>query len=160
MEFAKTGVSVDEAALYLELQSRSATEIGSLISSNRPGAIDALRPLVENGFVVRGRVARCPTCSFAEFRRLDELDEHIRCGSCRESFLLPLTVAESSQEPPTEFQLDGLMARVIDQDVLPVLLALRRLQRTFGSGEQPTYACPGVEFDVAGNRTDAELLTD
>jgi hypothetical protein len=50
------------------------------------------------------------------------------------------------------------MARVMDQDVLPVLLALRRLRRTFGTAEQPSYAWPGVEFDVSGNRTDADLL--
>jgi hypothetical protein len=62
------------------------------------------------------------------------------------------------QEPPTHFQLDGLMARVMDQDVLPVLLALRALRRTFGSGEQPSYAWPGVEFDISGRKTDVDLL--
>jgi hypothetical protein len=104
IEFSKTGESVDETAiaehikqtaLFLELQSRSATDIGGLISSNRAGAIDALRPLVNNGLVVRGQVVRCPTCNFAEFRRLEELDEHIRCRSCRETFLLPLTLARA-----------------------------------------------------------------
>ena len=41
------------------------------------------------------------------------------------------------------YRLDGLVARAMDQDVVPVLLAIRVFTRTFGS----PFCWPGVVFE-------------
>jgi hypothetical protein len=66
----------------------------------------------------------CPECNTHFFVALDQLDETISCFACRREFVLP--TSRSAQELPLRYQLDGLMARVMDQDVIPVLLTCER----------------------------------
>ncbi len=150
--------SLKDIGFYLELESRSANDLGSRVGANRREALEALGPLVEVGFVVRGRAVRCPTCNVAEFLRLTELSERIICSGCQSEYLLPVAEPGGGQEPPGHFRLDGLMARVMDQDVLPVLLALRKFQRTLAVPHHPTYFWPGVLFERQGEPVDVDLL--
>jgi hypothetical protein len=167
-EFENVGATIDvdalverlkDIAFYLEMESASASDLASQVEGmNRRQALRALVPLVEAGFVVRGRSVRCPTCNVADFVRLSELDERVRCPACRAEYLLPVLETGGGQEPPTHFRLDGLMARVMDQDVLPVMLALRKLHKTIGVPHHPTYFWPGVEIERNGKRVDVDLL--
>ena len=131
-----------EVELFLELQTRDASDIGSLIGTNKRLGLEALGPLVAAGLVTRVRVTKCPVCNVSEFRRLDELDETVACRHCRAAY--PLEVRDAGgQEPVLMYRLDGLVARAMDQDVVPVLLTVRAFARTFGSD----YTWPGVVFE-------------
>ena len=47
----------------------------------------------------------------------------------------PLSAIEDGEEPPTAYRLDGLVARAMGQDIVPVLLTLRYfLNRRESSG--------------------------
>jgi hypothetical protein len=56
---------------------------------------------------------------------------------------MPVVDTAGQHEPETLYRLDGLMARVMDQDVLPVLLTLRVMQPPSESGRL-LFAWPGV----------------
>jgi Archaeal holliday junction resolvase (hjc) len=71
-----------------------------------------------------------------------------------------LRVAEVSgrREPAVSYRLDGLMARVMDQDLLPVLLTLRALMPP-DEGRDLYYAWPGLEFEREDEIVEVDLLT-
>lgn len=78
------------------------------------------------------------------------------CRACRETFVLPIIDA-GSNEPPTTYQLDGLMARIMDQDILPVLLTLRAFRRKLGMPDL-FFCWPGVEFQRGADEVETDLL--
>lgn len=166
IELERDGTSLDVDALAeklkgggvaLQLEAWPAQAVATKANLTRVEALRALEPLVREGFVVRGHVVECPTCHTSEFLRLDELAEQVRCRSCRTTFVLPVTDASGDLEPGLSYRVDGLMGRVMDQDVLPVLLAYRHVRRSLRSG-QNVAGWLGVEFAKDGFAVDVDLL--
>ena len=168
-EFAPEG-AVDQLAN--ELRGRLRNE-GLLVSANglsveqlksklpeysKPTIVEGLAALIGAGFVLRGRNVRCPRCHFDEFLALVELDEFIRCRGCRLRYLLPVATTNHG-ESPTAYRVDGLMARVLERHVLPVILTLRALRSPKHAGQGLRHAWPGMIFSKEGQRdTDVDLL--
>jgi len=114
-----------EQAQFLELKARSAADIAGLAGLQKATVLPALGLLVEAGFVVRGAATRCPRCQIGAVLLLGEQSERVRCRACGHEYLLPVLEQNDKSERLTVYQLDGLMARAMDQDLLPVLLTLR-----------------------------------
>ena len=110
--------------------------------------LTAIQPLIETGFVRRGRKERCPACGYEDFYSLHELDERLFCHACQGRFLLG--VAAGPDEPRLTYQLDPLMARAMDQDLLPVLLTLRHLYSPAGGATGAFW--PGLDIIPMGER--------
>ena len=105
----------------------------------------------------RGLVVGCPTCNTSSFVPLDDLTDELSCEACQARFDAPITDASGNQEPKLDYRLDGLMARVLDQDVLPVILSYRRARAVLRSGVDVS-TWPGVEFSNAHGAVDIDLL--
>jgi len=147
-----------EDELLMELPSKTAAQLASATARKVQQVVAALGPLVEVGFVHRGRNVACPQCRFPTFLALRELDERVRCRACGHDQVLPV-MARDGGEAPLAYRVDGLMARVMDQHVLPVVLALRALRDPSRFG-RPDYAWPGMLFREADqNPFDIDLLT-
>jgi hypothetical protein len=98
----------------------------------------------------------CPVCGIKDYLRLAELDDRITCRACRQE--LPLPAIEKGQEAATAYRLDGLVARAMDQDVVPVLLTLRYLlQRPDASWYAHWW--PGLDL-YENESTDADYEID
>ncbi|MDQ2761088.1 MAG: hypothetical protein M3Y17_11850 [Actinomycetota bacterium] len=138
--------------LFLEVEARTAGEIASAMEMKKAEVFGLLAPLVEAGFVHRAYRIRCPQCRFWQLLELSAQSEHVRCRACGENFLMPVVDTSGAREPERHYQLDGLMARAMDQDVLPMLLALRALRPPPEQG-QPFYAWPGVEVAAGDDDT-------
>jgi hypothetical protein len=123
---------------------------------SRAQLLQALEPLIDVGFVRRGRTDRCPECGFADFYPLSEVNERLSCHACQQQYLLGVTAGPD--EPRLAYQLDPLMARAMDQDLLPVLLALRHLYSPEGGAAGASW--PGLELvDVAEDtKQDCDIL--
>src|SRR5207249_7270045 len=107
------------------------------------------------GFVRRGRFERCRNCGYRDFYPLSELDERVLCHACRERFLL--AVAAGPDEPRLGYQLDPLMARAMDQELMPVLLTLRYLFSPQGAAAGAFW--PGLELtDETGKTHECDIL--
>ena len=147
-----------EEGLLLELDGRTVQQLKSALPTHdRRAIVAALAPLVERGFIRRGRNVRCPRCRFAEFRALEELAEDVRCNGCGHEYALPVAAADGN-EASLAYRLDSLMGRIMDQHVLPVVLALRAL-RDPERGSAPTHVWPGVLFERPNARPfDIDLL--
>jgi hypothetical protein len=144
------GILRDEG-LFLELQVRTLDEIASSLARPRSELLDVVQGLVVSGMLQRGRRVTCPSCRFDEYWPLRELDEQLTCRACRQEFVLP--AIESGREAPIAYRLDGLMARVMDQDVLPVLLTLRHLLTRSAHPAQALW-WPGLDL-FEDHRSDA-----
>jgi hypothetical protein len=84
-----------------------------------------------------------------QFIDVGSQDEHIACNACRHRFLLPPLNESRTSELRVSYRLDGLMARGMDQDVLPPLLALRWALRFVASPPLGAF-WPGLELVHAG----------
>jgi DNA-binding MarR family transcriptional regulator len=132
-------------ALFLELQARSAAEIAGEAQMKKRDLLPALAKLVEAGFITRGASVRCPLCGFGDVVALAEQDETIACRACRHEFLLPVLDPGEDAESAVVYRLDGLMARAVDQDLTPALLALHALGPA--PGQRPLRAAwLGLDF--------------
>jgi DNA-binding MarR family transcriptional regulator len=144
-----------ERAEYLELQARLASEIAGEAGTSKKAMLPTLAALVGAGFVVRGAGVRCPTCGYRQVVLLEEQKERLRCQACHAEFLLPVLDEGQQHERPSVYRLDGLMGRAMDQDLLPVLLALRALLKNSGP---PRAVWPGLEFTGGENPSEQDLL--
>jgi hypothetical protein len=165
---AQAGEQLDEGALveelsqvglFLELEARTANQIATRIGpgTRKADVLRELPSLVETGFVTRARSLECPSCRFRHLLRLDEQAERVRCRACGHQFTMPVVDNSGEREPESFYRLDGLMARAMDQAVLPVLFALRTL-RTHLGGEL-FFAWPGVLLRGAGqDPVDADVV--
>ncbi len=125
---------------------------------SKPTIVEALGELIDAGLVLRGRSVRCPHCGFDEFRALAELDEFIHCRGCGVRYLLPVAAANLG-ESPTAYRVNGLMARVLERHILPVILTLRALRNPKRGGQGLTHVWPGIIFSKDGQPdTDVDLL--
>lgn len=167
-EAQEAGIDLDEAAmaqrladigLFLEVEARTAADIaGAMGTGTRKRDVLRLLPaLVGAGFIRRAHEVRCPRCRFRMLLDLADQDEQVRCRACREMFVLPVVDESGSKEPELFYRLDGLMARAMDQDVLPVLLTLRALRPPHQSPDL-FFAWPGIEFADDQGRVDVDLL--
>jgi hypothetical protein len=168
-EARQVGARIDEqtmidkladVALFLEIEARTAAEIAGTMGTGiqKGDVLELLGPLVEAGFVRRARDLRCPQCRFRMLLDLGEQDERVRCRACGELFAMPVADASGRNEPALLYRLDGLMARAMDQDLLPVVLALRALRP---APDQPNlfFAWPGVLLAHEGRKpVDVDLL--
>ena len=152
-----------DVGLLLEVDGRTVEQIKSALSDfksecsvTRADIVLALTPMVDAGFVQRGRNVTCPHCRFGAFLPLRELDEHVRCRGCGQSHLLP--IGSHGEEASTAYRLDSLMARVMDRHVLPVILTLRAL-RDPARYRRPEHVWPGMLFRRDDERElDVDLL--
>lgn len=141
--------------LHLELPSKAPGDLTGP-DARLPAVLAALGLLADAGHTLRGRSLRCPTCNFQLWFPIDALAERVTCHACRTRFTLPVATTSGRCEPPLEFRLDGLTARAMDQDLLPVLLAMRALRTRFEGSWFSAW--PGVEFACDGRRVDVDLL--
>lgn len=147
---------LQEVGLFLEIEARPATDLSSMLGRPLREVLGAVAPLVDAGFIARGQTVACPQCNYRTFFRLADLDETISCPACRNHFTVPITEPSGRREPPLAYRLDGLMARAMDQDLVPVLLALRVLRHR--AAGRLFFAWPGVEFSRGGEAVDVDLL--
>jgi hypothetical protein len=163
-EFAKDDVKLDEErlaerlkdmGLLLEAVDKPVDALASGLGRSRHKVLDTLTPLVEAGVVARGRALACPVCNFRQMLDLADLDEIVRCRACRAEFSLPVSDG-GGREPALTYRLDGLMARVMDQDILPVLLTVRAVHRLFQ--DRLVFTWPGVEFATTTGDVDVDVL--
>jgi hypothetical protein len=144
-----------EQGLFLELQTRTLEQLTSATSNSVADVLAAIGSLSDGGYLQRGRTLRCPRCNTPAFWRLRELDERMRCRACRHEF--PLPAIEGNKEAPTSYRLDGLMARVMDQDLLGTLLTLRLLLEQAVGGKGIAW-WPGLElFEASALEAFAEI---
>jgi hypothetical protein len=146
-----------DIGLFLEIETRTAGDIASTIGpgTRKPDVLALLSDLVDAGFVRRAREVRCPRCRFRTYLDLSELNERVRCRACAQESMLPVVDESGKKEPDFFYRLDGLMARIMDQDILPVLLAVRALRPPAETGEL-FFAWPGVEVSK-GDRPKCDI---
>ncbi|MFH1918704.1 MAG: hypothetical protein ABIP48_02280, partial [Planctomycetota bacterium] len=117
--------------------------------SDVPGKslLHVLTKLAEAQIVKRGFQTPCPHCSTPSWYPLEELREQLTCPGCSNSFVLPVEYPPGSgTEISWEYTLNTLFNRVMDQDVLPVVLALHHL-----TAETPAFSIvPGMEIWPSG----------
>lgn len=156
--------ALDEEALLDLLQSQglllrvAAKTLNELASNLRRRATEltpALAELIEVGLVRRGISFACPRCNFDQVLSLSELDERIECQACRKELLTP--VLSGDREHPAAYFLDGLTARLMEESLLSVLLALRRA-RLDGGARESFIAWPGLLFSKGGETVDGDLV--
>lgn len=153
-----------QEGLLVEVDGKTVEQLESALSARkqhhpfeRRDVLNALAPLVDAGFVQRGRSVKCPSCRFGAFLALRELDEYVRCRGCGQNYLLPVAAAGGG-EAPISYRLDGLMARVMQRHVLPVILALRAL-RDPARFWRPEHVWPGMLFRRENEKElDVDLL--
>jgi hypothetical protein len=168
-ETREAGTKLDESVvldrladlgLFLEIEARTAGDIATAMEegTKRRDVIRLLPPLVNAGFVRRAGAVRCTQCRFQMLLDLRDLDEMVRCRACGELLVFPVVDDSGEREPEILYRLDGLMARVMDQDILPVLLTMRAVRPALTNAGM-FFAWPGVELAVDGDRpTDIDLL--
>jgi hypothetical protein len=139
----------------LDLPSRTLSDLASKTGAQRRELLTALEELIDVGFVRRGRQERCPECGYDDFYSLGEIDERVTCHACQTTFLLH--VATGGSEPSLAYQLDPLMARAMDQNLLPVLLTLGYLYSPAVAGAVAFW--PGIEIvDAGGGMQDCDIV--
>jgi hypothetical protein len=144
--------------LFLETKARTLGEISDTAGTQPAELVPALGALCDNGFVQRGRRVYCPQCRLPDFWALRELDEHLRCRACQNRFPLPAT--EGPVEAPLAYRLDGLMARIMDQDLVPVLLTVRHLLQRSQATLDAVYF-PGLDLfepDISNPFAEIDIL--
>lgn len=140
----------------LELRSRTLDEMATLTGASRGALLGALEQLIDVGFVRRGRQERCPECGYEDFYALAEVGERVVCHACHTEFLLRVAMGDAS-EPRLAYQLDPLMARAMDQNLLPVLLTLRYLYSPAVAASGAFW--PGLEIvEADGAMQDCDIL--
>jgi hypothetical protein len=147
---------VRERVADLELRARTLDDIAALTGTDRAELLAALEELIDVGFVRRGRQERCPECGYEDFYALAEVGERLVCRACQTEFLLRVAMGDAT-EPKLAYQLDPLMARAMDQDLLPVLLTLRYLYSPAVAVSGAFW--PGLEIvEADGTMQDCDIL--
>lgn len=118
-----------QQGVTLELDAKTLSELTNQAQTSARQLRQALSSLVQLGFVERGRRLRCPICGILAFTPLHELTDTIKCRSCRAEYWLRVLDENGDGEAPQAYRLDGLAARIADQDLLPPLLGFHALRR-------------------------------
>src|SRR5439155_15658785 len=94
-------------------------------------------------------------CGYEDFYPLAEIGERVLCHACQTDFLLAVRLGDD--EPRLAYQLDPLMARAMDQNLLPVLLTLRYLYSPSVAATGAFW--PGLEIiNADGTMQDCDIL--
>jgi hypothetical protein len=144
-----------DQGLLLGVEAKTLHQIASRAELSQPELVAPLARLVEAGLARRGVSFRCPRCHFLQLVPLGDLDERIQCQACRLELVTP--VLKDTEEHPPSYFLDGLTARLMEQDLLSVILALRRARLDVGEAHSFS-AWPGLLFNRSEAETDADLL--
>ena len=129
--------------LFAELQTRTLVQLQGATARPIDELLPALGALCDSGYLQRGRALRCPRCDTPGYWRIGELEERVACHACRQEF--PLPAIEGGGEAPLAYRLDGLVARAMDQDLVPVLVTLRHLLTRHGTGPHVLW-WPGLDL--------------
>ncbi len=106
--------------------------------------VACLTELVKIKAVQRGLTITCPHCGTAIWYGLGELDEQVKCLGCLERFDVPLReTPQSSADRSLQYALNPLADRAMDQDVLPVIIALLTLRTQH---QAMAHIVPGMAF--------------
>lgn len=109
----------------------------------RRSLLELLGQLTEKKVVHRGFHATCPVCQTPSWFPLHTIRESLTCPGCSKVFLLPVEHPPgSSLELAWEYTLNALVNRVMDQDVLPAVLALYHETKPQGD----LFFVPGLEL--------------
>jgi hypothetical protein len=128
---------------------RSLKQLKSTLSIPTKDLLELLSRLSKLELVRRGFHARCPNCETPTWYPLHGLGERLTCPGCFATFPLPVEYPDGSgAELGWEYTLNGLVNRVMDQDVLPHVLALHHLTKE----AQAFATTPGVELCPTGQR--------
>ncbi len=158
------GVELDEErlvellrdqGLLLAIEAKTLHQIASEVELSQSRLTAPLSRLIEAGLARRGVSFRCPRCHFRQLVPLGALDERIECQACRLRQVTP--VRKGKKEYPPAYFLDGLAARLMEQDLLSVILALRKVRLDVGETHS-FVAWPGLLFRGSTKETDADLL--
>jgi hypothetical protein len=112
----------------------------------RRNLLDLLSSLSEKQIIKRGFHLPCPSCGTPSWYPLQTVQETITCLGCSREFPLPVEHPEGN-EIQWEYTLNTLVNRVMDQDALPAVLALRHLTK----GKQTCCLIPGLELRLSGS---------
>ena len=144
-----------DQGLLLAVEAKTLHQIASEMKLPQSQLTAPLASLIEAGLARRGVSFRCPRCHFRQLVPINALDECIECQACRLELVVP--VLKGKKEHPLAYFLDGLAARLMEQDLLSVILALRRAR--MDAGEAHSFvAWPGLLLDNGAEKTDADLL--
>ena len=118
--------------------------------------IELLGRLAAARVVKRGFHATCPECQTPAWFPLHAIQEYLTCPGCSAVFLLPVEhPPKSGLEVAWEYTLNSLVNRVMDQDVLPAVLALYHETKPQGD----SFFVPGLEL-VPNGKSDPEAEFD
>ncbi len=118
----------------------------ALLGPHRRELLGILGRLSEIQLVRRGFYLTCPNCGIPSWYPLEVVRETITCLGCSHSFALPVE-KPTGNEIQWEYTLNTLVNRAVEQDVLPVLLAIRYLAK----GKSVSSVVPGLELLQDGN---------
>jgi hypothetical protein len=108
--------------------------------------LNLLSRLSEKQIIKRGFHLPCPNCGTPSWYPLQTIQEAITCPGCSSEFPLPVEQPRGN-EVQWEYTLNTLVNRVMDQDALPAVLALRHLTKN----KQACCLIPGLELVQSGN---------
>ncbi len=111
--------------------------------------LDVLSELVRMKAIQRGWTILCPHCRVSQWYGLGALNERIVCLGCLEPFDVPLKVTElADTDRSLQYALNPLTDRAMDQDILPVIIALLALRT---SHQSMAHIVPGMNFQEIGS---------
>ncbi|MHB1424118.1 MAG: hypothetical protein ACYC3I_13155 [Gemmataceae bacterium] len=106
-----------------------------------------LGQLAEKNVVKRGFHTTCSVCQTPAWVPLHAIHEYLICPGCSAEFLLPVEHPPGSAlELAWEYTLNSLVNRVMDQDVLPAVLALYHETKSISD----LFFVPGLELIPKG----------
>ncbi len=143
--------TVKNELILLRPNTKTLDDIASQIGFARADIAPLLERLLATGLVRRGRTYQCEECGAKEFYPISDLDDVMRCLACRAEFTLPLLQGDGL-EAKSYLRLDGLAETMMDNDLLPVLAAVRRFTPRDRSALQMAY-WPGLDVTVPGAPT-------
>ncbi len=130
---------------------KSLSELKDSLSTRAMKAecLDVLSELVRMKAIQRGWTILCPHCRVSQWYGLGALNERIICLGCLEPFDVPLRATEQADtDRSLQYALNPLTDRAMDQDILPVIIALLALRTVHQS---IAHVVPGMNFKEIGS---------
>ncbi len=128
---------------------KSFSELKGMFSgSQKRECLEVLSELVRIQAIQRGWTLLCPHCRVSQWYGLESLNERMVCQGCLQPFDVPLKAWEQADaDRPLQYALNPLTDRAMDQDILPVVVALLALRT-----RHPfmAHVVPGMNFKERG----------
>jgi hypothetical protein len=119
---------------------------GGVMKPYQKELLNLLSRLSEKQIIKRGFHLPCPNCGTPSWYPLQTIQETVTCPGCSSEFPLPVEQPRGN-EIQWEYTLNTLVNRVMDQDALPAVLALRHLTKN----KQACCLIPGLELVQSGS---------